>query len=136
MKMAKKMEWKQERRSGKKEGIAEGRVEGKSEGEKNKAIEIAKNMLKENFDIETIIKVTGLTKEEVEKLWQLLKKWELCWNNTIKTEIQIKIVKFLLKNKLINVILFMNFLIYIIVFFYLKINKRSFEWMKKNHLFP
>ena len=64
-----KMEWKQERRSGKKEGIAEGRVEGKAEGEKNKAIEIAKNMLKENFDIETIIKVTGLTKEEVEKLW-------------------------------------------------------------------
>ena len=31
-------------------------------------IKIAKNMLKENIDIEMIIKVTGLTKEEIENL--------------------------------------------------------------------
>ena len=31
-------------------------------------IEIAKSMLKDKLDIESIIKYTGLTKEEIEKL--------------------------------------------------------------------
>lgn len=35
---------------------------------KLRSMEIAKNMLKEGINIETIIKVTGLTKEEIEKL--------------------------------------------------------------------
>ena len=47
-----------------KEGIKEGRAEGKRE----KSIEIAKKMLKDNIEIETIKKYTGLSKEEIEKL--------------------------------------------------------------------
>ena len=31
-------------------------------------IEIAKNMLKDNLPVETIVKYTGLSKEEIEKL--------------------------------------------------------------------
>ncbi len=46
----------------------EGKIEGKIEGKKEEKIEIAKNMLAENIDIETITKVTGLTKEEIEEL--------------------------------------------------------------------
>ncbi len=42
----------------------EGRIEGRLE-EKN---ETAKKMLEEKFDINTIIKITGLTKEELDKL--------------------------------------------------------------------
>lgn len=41
---------------------------GKKEGKKEKQIEIAKNMLHENIDIDTIVRVTKLTKEEIEKL--------------------------------------------------------------------
>ena len=37
---------------------------GKKEGQK----EIAKKLLKENIDIEIIVKTTGLTKEEIENL--------------------------------------------------------------------
>ena len=44
------------------------REEGKEEGGKEKAIEIAKEMLKEGIEKEKIIKITGLTKEEVEKI--------------------------------------------------------------------
>ena len=50
------------------EGIEEGRQEGKQEGERNKSIEIATNMLKEGTSVEFIQKVTGLAKEEIEKL--------------------------------------------------------------------
>jgi len=49
---------------GKVEGIEIGRVEGIEEGIKK----IALNCLKENIPIETIVKLTGLTKEDVEKL--------------------------------------------------------------------
>ena len=45
---------------GRKDGIAEGEAKGKTE--------IAKNMLKENVNIELISKVTGLSLEEIEKL--------------------------------------------------------------------
>ena len=48
------------KRDGKKEGIIEGAKEEK--------LQIAKNMLKEGANIEFIIRVTGLTKEEIEKL--------------------------------------------------------------------
>lgn len=40
----------------------------KEDGAKQKEIEIAKNMLKDNIKIDTIIKYTGLTKKEVESL--------------------------------------------------------------------
>ncbi len=49
---------------GKEDGIEEGRKEGKKE----KSIEIAKELLSQNVDIEIIVKSTGLTKEEIEKL--------------------------------------------------------------------
>ncbi len=53
---------------GKEEGRKEGRKEGREKGRKEKKIEIAKKMIKENIPIDIIIKVTGLTKEEIEKL--------------------------------------------------------------------
>ena len=46
----------------------EGHAEGIAEGSKQKEIEIAKNMIKDNMSIDIIIKYTGLTKEEIEKL--------------------------------------------------------------------
>lgn len=49
-------------------GLKVGLEEGRQEGEKNKAIKIAKNLLKQNISIEIIIECTGLTKEEIEKL--------------------------------------------------------------------
>lgn len=51
-----------------KEGYEDGLKEGEALGEKNSKIEIAKNMLRENIDIEVISKVTELTQEEIEKL--------------------------------------------------------------------
>ena len=52
------------RRDGKEDGIREGVVKGAKE----KEIQIAKNMLKKGMSVLDIIEITGLTKEEVEKL--------------------------------------------------------------------
>lgn len=41
---------------------------GISQGEKRKVIEITKKMLQQKANIEFIMSVTGLTKEEIEKL--------------------------------------------------------------------
>jgi len=41
---------------------------GKLEGKKEKAIEMAKNAKKEGLSVELIIKLTGLTKKEIEKI--------------------------------------------------------------------
>lgn len=49
-------------------GLKAGIAQGVSEGAKNKQIEIAKKMLKDNVPIENIISYTGLTKEEIENL--------------------------------------------------------------------
>ena len=49
---------------GKVEGKIEGKIEGKREGQK----EIITRMLKEKIDIETISKLTGLTKNEITKI--------------------------------------------------------------------
>ena len=49
-------------------GVDDGIEEGKAKGAREKQIEIAKSMLKENMDIEMIIKITGLTKQEIENL--------------------------------------------------------------------
>ena len=46
------------------EGKAEGLLEGKAEGKK----QIAKKMLVEGLTIESIVKITELTKEDIEKL--------------------------------------------------------------------
>ena len=46
----------------------QGRAEGRSEGKIEEKIETAKKMLAEELDINLIIKITGLTKDEIEKL--------------------------------------------------------------------
>ena len=46
----------------------QGREEGRSEGKIEEKIETAKKMLAEEMDINLIIKITGLTKDEIEKL--------------------------------------------------------------------
>lgn len=55
-------------RDAREEGIKEGIKEGIEEGAKIEKLEIAKNMLKEGVDKKIIERVTGLTKEEIEKL--------------------------------------------------------------------
>ena len=45
-----------------------GKEEGREQGEKSKSFQIARKMLEEKIDIETIIRLTDLTKEEIEKL--------------------------------------------------------------------
>ena len=51
-------------KKGKSDGLEQGRAEGISQNNK----EIAKKMKDEKIDISIIIKITGLTKEEIEKL--------------------------------------------------------------------
>ena len=48
--------------------IAQARDEGISEGESQNTIKIAKKMLEKQIDIALIMEITGLTKEEIEKL--------------------------------------------------------------------
>ncbi len=43
-------------------------MDGKIEGETTKAIEIAKTMLAEGFEVDTIAKITKLTPKEIENL--------------------------------------------------------------------
>ena len=56
------------RASGLVEGRASGLVEGRLEGLKDRSIEIARNLLNLNIDIPTIMKSTGLTKQEILEL--------------------------------------------------------------------
>ena len=58
--------------AGKNEEIARrnGRREGREEGLKIRSAEIAKNLLKDHLDINTIMQYTGLTKQEILKLQQ------------------------------------------------------------------
>ena len=49
-------------------GMAKGKAEGIEDGKRSEKINIAKKMKENNIDIETIIKCTGLTKEEIEEL--------------------------------------------------------------------
>ena len=49
-------------------GYNSGYDSGTLEGEKKKSIEIAKKMKSKKIDIEDIVEITGLTKEEIEKL--------------------------------------------------------------------
>lgn len=54
--------------TGIRKGREQGKKEGKKEGAKLKAIEIAKNMLKDKKDLDEIMKYTGLTADEIKKL--------------------------------------------------------------------
>ena len=58
------MDKKSELRTAEEKGIKK----GKEEGIKKRTIEIAKEMKKENILIDKIVKITGLTEEEVENL--------------------------------------------------------------------
>ena len=51
-----------------KEGYNNGLKDGRSQGQKEEKEKIAQNLLKLNMPIEQIKEVTGLTKEEIEKL--------------------------------------------------------------------
>ncbi len=53
---------------GRKAGLEEGEKIGMKKGAKGKALEMAKESLKERLSIELISKLTGLSKEEIEKL--------------------------------------------------------------------
>ena len=53
---------------GRAEGRVEGRAEGRIEGMIYKQKEIAKKMLEQKVNIQLIIQITGLTKEELEEL--------------------------------------------------------------------
>ena len=52
----------------KREGFDDGKAAGLAEGEKIKTLEMAKAMKDENIDVETIAKVSGLSKEKIETL--------------------------------------------------------------------
>ena len=58
------MDWNSSMDYSKREGIKEGVTEGR----KKERIENAKKMKEKNIPIETIVEITGLTKEEIEKL--------------------------------------------------------------------
>ena len=64
--------WEMDRNSeigqARKEGIEEGKAEGKAEGKIEEKLEIAKSMLKDGMNLETVMKYTGLSKEEIENL--------------------------------------------------------------------
>ena len=50
------------------EALAEGKTEGLAEGKAEGKAEIAINLLKKNYPIDEIVEITGLSKEEIEKL--------------------------------------------------------------------
>ncbi len=54
------------------EGLEQGRTEGLAEGEASgraaEKVEMAKAMKAEGIDINTVVKVSGLSKEDIEKL--------------------------------------------------------------------
>ena len=50
------------------DGRQDGKQEGKQEGMQFKAIQIAKKMKAKGMDVDTIMEMTGLDKEEIEKL--------------------------------------------------------------------
>ena len=52
----------------KREGIAEGMEKGMEKGMNQKALDIARNMLADGVDINLIMKYSGLTQEQIEKL--------------------------------------------------------------------
>ena len=54
---------------GREEGRAEGREEGRAEGRVEGVIQIAKKMLDAGMDVDTIMKMTDLSKGEIEKLF-------------------------------------------------------------------
>ena len=56
------------KQEGKQEGLAEGMELGMEKGMNQKALDIARNMLADGVDINLIMKYSGLTQEQIEKL--------------------------------------------------------------------
>ena len=56
------------RMEGRAEGRASGLAEGRVEGMRERSIEIAKNLLNQNIDFSTIMKSTGLSRQELNKI--------------------------------------------------------------------
>ena len=56
------------REEGMEKGMQEGMEKGREEGEKKKQLEIARNLKSLNLPIETIMKATGLSVEELSEL--------------------------------------------------------------------
>ena len=52
------------------EAFEKGRAEGRAEGARENSISVAKKMIAANVEIDFIVKMTGLTKDEVEALVQ------------------------------------------------------------------
>ena len=50
------------------EGREEGREQGRAEGEKNRAVNIARNLIKAGMDVKTVSRMTGLSMEETGRL--------------------------------------------------------------------
>ena len=55
-------------KEGHEKGLVEGHTKGLAEGQKVEKESIAKKLLDANYPIDGIEKVTGLTKEEIEKI--------------------------------------------------------------------
>ena len=53
---------------GQKEGLVAGKIIGFDKGKKEEKIEIVKEMLNQNSDMDFIVKVTKLTIEEIERI--------------------------------------------------------------------
>ena len=50
---------------GRKEGLKDGRKEGLKDGKKEGKLDVAKNMLSDGLPIDRVVKLTGLSKEEI-----------------------------------------------------------------------
>ncbi|MEM7495541.1 MAG: Rpn family recombination-promoting nuclease/putative transposase, partial [Myxococcota bacterium] len=55
---------------GREEGLAEGEKKGREEGERHKTLQIARAMRSSGLHLEEIVRMTGLTREEIETLNQ------------------------------------------------------------------
>ena len=62
------------RKEGEIKGIEKGREEGKEEGKKEERKKVAKRMLQLNMNEEQIISITGLSKDEIERIKRELKE--------------------------------------------------------------
>lgn len=63
---------KEAREQGMQQGMKQGIEQGVKEGEKNKAVEIAKKMLKKGTDIKLIKEFTDLKEQEIDEIKKLL----------------------------------------------------------------
>jgi DNA repair protein RadC len=64
----KKLGHKAGKKEGEKIGIKKGELAGLKKGALNKAVEMARGMKKRGFDVKVIAELSGLTKEQIEKL--------------------------------------------------------------------